>query len=54
MATQVVSGIKNLRMLKSSQATFAGFYRDEYTTLQENFERVLRLAIVASMIVWRD
>lgn len=44
MAPQVVSGIKNLRLLKSSKATFAGFHRDEFTTLQENYERVLRLA----------
>lgn len=45
MTPHVVSGIKNLRLLKSSQATFAGFYRNEYTTLKDNYERLLRLAL---------
>jgi len=41
MAPQVVSGIKNLRLAKTSQTTFAGFHRDEYTTLQNIYEKVL-------------
>ena len=47
MAPQIESGIKHLRLAKTSQATFVGFYRDEYTTLQNNYERVLRLALEA-------
>lgn len=42
MVPQVQSGIKNLRLVKTAQTTFVGFRRDEYTTLQNCYEKVLR------------
>lgn len=47
MIPNVVSGIKNLRLAKTAQTTFAGFHRDEYTTLQNIYEKVLRLVFGA-------
>lgn len=47
MAPQIQSGINNLRLVKTAQATLVGFHRDEYTTLQNLYERVLRLALEA-------
>lgn len=41
----VVSGIKNLRLAKTSQATFVGMHRDEYSTLPDIYEKVLRLVV---------
>lgn len=49
MVPRVVSGIKNLRLIKTDQATFVGFHRDAYRTLPELHERILRL----SMGSWR-
>lgn len=43
-----MSGIKNLRLLKTAQTTFVGFHRDAYRTLKDQFEKVLRLAKRAS------
>lgn len=44
MSPKVVSGIKNLRLVKTDQATFVGFHRDAYRTLPELHTRVLRFA----------
>lgn len=46
-APNVVSGIKNLRLVKTSKATFFGTHRDEYKTLPDMFDRILRLAMQA-------
>jgi hypothetical protein len=45
MATIVRSGLKNLNLVKTSQATFVGFHRGAYGTLQDLHERVLRSAL---------
>jgi urate oxidase len=46
----VVSGLKDLVVLKSSGSEFAGFLRDDYTTLQETTDRILATALTAQ---WR-
>lgn len=47
---QVVSGIKDLVVLKSTGSEFHGFLKDEYTTLQETDDRILATSLVAR---WR-
>ena len=46
----VVSGIKDLVVLKSTGSEFKGFLKDEYTTLQETTDRILATSLVAR---WR-
>ncbi|HJQ05082.1 MAG TPA: urate oxidase [Nocardioides sp.] len=46
----VVSGIKDLVVLKSTGSEFHGFLKDEYTTLQETHDRILATSLVAR---WR-
>ncbi len=46
----VVTGIKDLVVLKSTGSAFQGFLKDEYTTLQETDDRVLATAMV---VRWR-
>ena len=46
----VVSGLKDLVLLKSTGSEFAGFMHDEYTTLPETHDRVLATSLVAR---WR-
>jgi urate oxidase len=46
----VVSGIKDLTLLKSTGSEFSGFLKDEYTTLAETTDRVLATSLVAR---WR-
>jgi urate oxidase len=46
----VVSGIKDLVVLKSTGSEFHGFLKDEYTTLAETSDRILSTSIVAR---WR-
>jgi urate oxidase len=46
----VVSGLKDLIVLKSTGSEFHGFTRDEYTTLPETTDRVLATAVTAR---WR-
>jgi urate oxidase len=46
----VVSGIKDLVLLKSTGSEFHGFLTDEYTTLQETSDRILATSLVAR---WR-
>lgn len=43
------SGIKGLTVLKSTASAFHGFYRDEFTSLKETWDRVLSTDIDA---VW--
>jgi urate oxidase len=49
-ATTVVSGLRDLTLLKSTGSEFAGFLKDEYTTLAETTDRVLATSLVAR---WR-
>jgi len=46
----VVSGIKDLVVLKSTGSEFHGFLKDEYTTLAETHDRILATSLVAR---WR-
>lgn len=46
----VVSGLHGLTVLKSTGSEFAGFLRDDYTTLAETRDRVLATSLVAR---WR-
>lgn len=46
----VVSGLKDLVVLKSTGSEFHGFARDEYTTLPETTDRILATAVTAR---WR-
>jgi urate oxidase len=46
----VVSGLKDLVVLKSTGSEFKGFLQDEYTTLQETDDRILATSLVAR---WR-
>ena len=45
---RVVSGLKDLVLLKSTGSEFAGFLRDEYTTLQETHDRIMSTSLVAT------
>ena len=47
---QVLSGLKGLTVLNSTDSEFRGFLKDEYTTLQEDHDRVLATDVAA---VWR-
>ena len=46
----VIGGFKDLIILKSTGSEFAGFLKDEYTTLQETKDRVMATSLVAK---WR-
>ncbi|GAB3292005.1 factor-independent urate hydroxylase [Parasphingorhabdus pacifica] len=46
----VVSGVKDLVVLKSTGSEFRGFVKDRYTTLRETDDRVLSTSLVAR---WR-
>jgi urate oxidase len=46
----VVSGLRDLVVLKSTGSEFQGFLKDEYTTLQETDDRILATAMV---VRWR-
>lgn len=46
----VIGGFKDLVILKSTGSEFAGFLRDEHTTLQETHDRVMATSLVAK---WR-
>jgi urate oxidase len=48
--TWVVSGIKDLVILKSTGSEFRGFFKDGYTTLAETGDRILATALTAR---WR-
>ena len=48
--TSVVAGIDDLLILKSAHSAFAGFPRDEYTTLPETLDRILATSMTAT---WR-
>jgi urate oxidase len=46
----VVSGVRDMVVLKSTGSEFHGFPRDEYTTLKETYDRVLATSVTAR---WR-
>ncbi len=46
----VVSGIKDLVLLKTTGSEFRGFLKDQYTTLEETEDRILATSLVAR---WR-
>jgi urate oxidase len=48
--TWVVSGLKDLMMLKSTGSEFWGFLKDAYTTLAETHDRVMATSLTAG---WR-
>jgi urate oxidase len=48
--TEVVSGLRDLVLLKSTGSEFAGFLKDRYTTLAETHDRIMSTALVAR---WR-
>ncbi|MBD0736392.1 factor-independent urate hydroxylase [Streptomyces sp. CBMA29] len=47
---QVVSGLKDLVVMNSTNSEFWGFVKDEYTTLKEAYDRVLATEVTAR---WR-
>ena len=47
---EIHAGIRDLLILKSSRSAFAGFPRDEYTTLPETHDRILATSLEAT---WR-
>jgi urate oxidase len=49
-AAHVVSGLKDLTVLKSTGSEFRGFLRDRYTTLADATDRILATSLVAK---WR-
>jgi urate oxidase len=48
--TRVTAGIADLLIFKSSRSAFAGFLRDEWTTLPETGDRILATSLTAT---WR-
>ena len=46
-APQVVSGLRDLVVLKTTDSEFAGFYEDRYTTLQPTTDRVMATSVTA-------
>ena len=48
--TWVVSGLRDLTLLKSTGSEFHGFLKDDYTTLAETHDRVMATSLVAR---WR-
>ena len=49
-ATHVVSGVRDLVVLNSTDSEFKGFLKDEFTTLAETDDRILATSLVAR---WR-
>src|SRR5262245_48323500 len=49
-ATSIASGLRGLGVLKTADSAFAGFPRDEYTTLPETRDRILATSMTAT---WR-
>jgi urate oxidase len=46
--TEIVSGVTNLVVLKTTHSAFSGFPRDEHTTLPDTEDRLLATSITAS------
>ncbi|PRB11539.1 factor-independent urate hydroxylase [Microbacterium sp. MYb62] len=48
--TTVIAGLKDLKVLKSTESGFVGYPKDRYTTLQETTDRILATSVTAK---WR-
>lgn len=48
--TTVIAGLKDLKVLKSTESGFVGYPKDKYTTLQETTDRILATSVTAK---WR-
>jgi urate oxidase len=48
--TEIVSGLRDLVLLKSTGSEFHGFLKDRYTTLEETHDRIMSTALVTQ---WR-
>ncbi len=48
--TAIVSGLANLVVLKTTDSSFSGFPRDEYTTLPETSDRIMATSITATWV----
>jgi urate oxidase len=46
-ATEIVSGVANLVVLKTTDSAFSGFPRDQYTTLPDTDDRILATSLTA-------
>src|SRR5262245_34695725 len=46
--TEMISGLRNLVVLKTTDSAFAGFPRDEFTTLPETCDRILATSVTAA------
>src|SRR4029077_7836089 len=46
--TEIVSGLANLVVLKTTDSAFAGFPRDGYTTLPDTEDRIMATSITAA------
>jgi len=46
--TEIVAGLANLVVLKTTDSAFSGFPRDEYTTLSETDDRILATSVTAA------
>ncbi|OAD77560.1 hypothetical protein PHYBLDRAFT_164466 [Phycomyces blakesleeanus NRRL 1555(-)] len=44
----ITSGLKNLLVLKTTGSAFHGFYKDEYTTLVETWDRIFSTSVDAT------
>ncbi|MFE1951074.1 MULTISPECIES: factor-independent urate hydroxylase [Streptomyces] len=44
---QIVSGLKDLTVMNSTDSEFHGFIKDKYTTLQEAYDRILATKVTA-------
>ncbi|MFF5973287.1 factor-independent urate hydroxylase [Streptomyces sp. NPDC012769] len=44
---QVISGLKDLTVMNSTNSEFHGFIKDRYTTLQEAYDRILATKVTA-------
>ncbi|KAJ4758496.1 Uricase [Rhynchospora pubera] len=49
-AVNIISGLKNLSLLKTTQSGFEGFVRDKYTLLLDTRERIVATEVTSS---WR-
>jgi|SRR5947209_4218399 len=51
---QLVSGLRNLEILKTSRSAFAGFLKDEYTSLPETHDRLFGTVLEADWTYHSD
>ena len=49
-SASVEAGLEDLMILKSAQSSFAGFFKDKYTTLKETSDRILATLVKATWL----